>query len=423
MLPPLADLSILGVLVLLFLVLLPSSDLSRTRHVDGVRAHRQAGSILKPFLYALALERRNLTAASLLEDTPLEIAVGAGLYRPRNYDEQFRGLVSVRTALAASLNIPAVRTLSLVGPDAFVRTLRELGFGGVAENAAFYGPSLALGSAGVSLWELVEAYSSLGNAAVQSVRRRCRVRLEDPGECMTALAQFSPQTAFLISAMLSDRDARGVTFGLESALDTRFWAAVKTGTSVDMRDNWCVGYSSRYTVGVWVGNFSGAPMRDVSGVSGAAPVWQDVMHWLHRREPSLAPTPPAGVSRAIAHLARGAEPSRAEWFHSGTEPVGLLPALARRPKVISPADGAVIAIDPAIPMVAQRVAFAADDAGTALRWQLDGDDLGPVSAPLLWRPARGRHVLALVDAAARRVSSVRFEVRDAESSAAPFPVR
>jgi len=394
-----------------------SGDLSRSRHVDGARARRQAGSILKPFLYALALERRLLTAASLLEDTPLEVAVGAGLYRPRNYDEQFRGLVSVRTALAGSLNIPAVRALALVGPDAFVETLRRLGFGGVTENAGYYGPSLALGSAGVSLWELVEAYSSLvpREAAVPSDRRPCRLRMDASGECAPASVQFSPETGFLISAVLADRDARGVTFGLESPLDTRFWTAVKTGTSVDMRDNWCVGYSSRYTVGVWVGNHSGAPMRDVSGVSGAAPVWQDVMHWLHRREPSTPPVPPEGVTRAHLHFARGAEPSRTEWFHAGTEPAGLPPDLARRPKVLSPAEGSVIAIDPAIPRVAQRVAFTADDAGTALRWQLDGADLGEVAAPLLWQPTRGRHILALLDGAARPVATVRFDVRSAEN--------
>src|SRR5690606_26920799 len=129
----------------------------------------------------------------------------------------------------------------------------------------------------VSLWELVGAYSSLvpDYTGGQSVPRRCGVSLGQPGGCKPATPLFSPATAFLVSSILSDRDARSVTFGLESALDTRFWTAVKTGTSVDMRDNWCVGYSSRYTVGVWIGNFSGAPMHDVSGVSGAAPVWQE----------------------------------------------------------------------------------------------------------------------------------------------------
>ncbi|MGH7857630.1 MAG: transglycosylase domain-containing protein, partial [Candidatus Binatia bacterium] len=127
-----------------------SGALSSARFVDGIRARRQAGSTLKPFLYGLAFERRLLTPASLLEDSPLEVPVSGGTYRPENYDEEFRGLVSVRTALAASLNVPAVRALGLVGTDHLVRTLRQLGFEGLRESGDYYGPSLALGSADVS---------------------------------------------------------------------------------------------------------------------------------------------------------------------------------------------------------------------------------------------------------------------------------
>src|SRR5262249_30536331 len=127
-----------------------SGDLSAAAQVDGVIARRQPGSTLKPLLYGIAIEQRLLTPGSLIEDAPLELGVGEGLYRPRNYDDAFRGLVSVRTALAASLNTPAVRTLQLVGGDAFVARLRALGFAGVDRPAAYYGPSLALGSADVS---------------------------------------------------------------------------------------------------------------------------------------------------------------------------------------------------------------------------------------------------------------------------------
>ena len=145
-----------------------SGALSSARHVDGIRAHRQAGSTLKPFLYGLALQRRLLTPASLIEDTPVEIAVAGGLYQPHDYDEQFRGLVSVRTALAGSLNVPAVRTLGLVGGESFVHQLRLLGFRSVRKPGVYYGPSLALGSAEVSLWELVGAYRALADGGVWS---------------------------------------------------------------------------------------------------------------------------------------------------------------------------------------------------------------------------------------------------------------
>src|SRR6185369_17151609 len=128
-------------------------------------------STLKPFLYGLAFERRVLTPASLVEDTPLAIAVAGGLYRPRDYDAQFRGLVSARTALASSLNVPAVRTLGLVGGDAFAAWLREMGFAAVTESGEYYGPALALGGADVTLWELVTAYRALANGGLWSPLR------------------------------------------------------------------------------------------------------------------------------------------------------------------------------------------------------------------------------------------------------------
>ena len=118
--------------------------------------------------------------------------------------------------------------------------------------------------------------------------------------------------------------------GLENALATRFWSAVKTGTSKDMRDNWCVGYSGRFTVGVWVGNFSGASMHDVTGITGAAPVWLDVMNHLDQRFGSDAIARPAGVTSRIVEFPQAVEPPREEWFVAGTEPKGLVHYPPRR---------------------------------------------------------------------------------------------
>jgi penicillin-binding protein 1C len=384
-----------------------SGRLSSTAHVDGVRARRQAGSSLKPFLYGLALERRLLTPASLIEDAPLEIALAAGLYRPQNYDDRFRGLVSARTALAASLNTPAVRTLGLVGGDAFVARLRRLGLDGVDRSAEVYGPSLALGTADVSLWELVGAYRALATGGRWSP---LRLRPEEPaGEPRTA---FDPAVAFLVADMLADRESRSPTFGLENPLATRFWTAVKTGTSTDMRDNWCVGFSRRYTVGVWVGNFSGAPMRDVSGVTGAAPVWLEMMERLHRDVPSERPAPPPGIVAAAIRFPDDVEPPRHEWVLAvGDRPAGR-PALAAAPsRVRSPAGGTRFALDPDVPPERQRVLLEAEGAEGTSRWRLDGTDLGPAGAPQLWRPVPGRHVLELVDAAGGLRDRVEFEVR------------
>jgi len=138
-----------------------SGESASAPQVDGVRALRQAGSALKPFLYELALERKLLTAASVIEDTPLHIPTPTGLYIPENYHREFLGPVTVRTALASSLNVPAVRTLLLVGGDAFVTRLRDLGMTSVHKDFDYYGYAIALGSVDISLWELVGAYRTL----------------------------------------------------------------------------------------------------------------------------------------------------------------------------------------------------------------------------------------------------------------------
>jgi penicillin-binding protein 1C len=387
-----------------------SGDLSSARYVDGIRARRQAGSVLKPFLYGLALDQRLLTPASLLEDAPLDVSVAGGLYRPKNYDEQFKGLVSVRTALAGSLNVPAVRALGLAGVEAFVEQLRRLGFEGLTESGDYYGPSLALGSADVSLWELVNAYRTLANGGAWSPLRMTR----GGRTAQTRRRLYSEQAVFLLSNILADREGRSVTFGLENPLATRFWSAVKTGTSKEMRDNWCVGYSRRYTVGVWVGNFSGEPMRDVSGVTGAAPVWLEVMAWLHQSAPSPPPEPPTGViARTIAPHGQG-EPDRMEWFLDGTEPRRATQVLAvGHPRILAPARGTVIALDPDIPPSRQRVVFEAQAAGVPLRWILDGRDLGSATDLFIWHPHPGRHVLSLVDEEERQHDALTFEVRGA----------
>ena len=377
-------------------------------HVDGVVARRQAGSTLKPFLYALAFEMRRLTAASLLDDSPLDVTVGHDIYRPQNYDHSFHGPVSARVALASSLNVPAVRTLQLVGVDALVERLGASGFTEL-RSAEDYGPSLALGSADINHWELVNAYRTFANSGVWS-----ELQLEH-GVVSERHQAYRPATAFLISDILSDRESRAVTFGLENQLATRFWSAVKTGTSKDMRDNWCVGYSRRFTVGVWVGNFSGAPMWNVSGITGAAPVWAEVMNYLHADATAQlgAPLAPKGL------IHRGND-----WFLRGTEPVELAPlapVLARSspsnlpsqtslPRITYPSSEMIVALDPDIAPERQRIALKASG-GEHLRWILNGRELGSASGIVLWRPVNGEQSLSLVDAADGVVDSVHFTVR------------
>ncbi len=378
-----------------------TGEAGSARYVDGVQALRQAGSTLKPLIYGAAIDQRILTAASLIDDSPLDIPVAGGVYRPNNYDMLFHGPVTVRTALGSSLNVPAVKTLNLVGVDAALRVLEAAGFEKL-QPAEFYGPSLALGAADVCLCELTNAYRCIANKGAWSPIHYTFG--ETTGRERQAL---SPQAAFIVMDILSDRESRSRTFSLESPLSTRFWTAVKTGTSKDMRDNWCVGSSSLYTVGVWAGNFSGEPMWNVSGISGAAPVWVEIMNWLHRDRTSKAPEAPPGVLAGQMAEAQG----QREWFIQGTENAVLTGTASPGFRIVYPASGTIFALDPDIPSDDQKLFFEALPKDDLFHWVLDGQPIGSAGALLLWTPVRGKHALSLADASARIVDSVIFEVR------------
>src|SRR5579872_6431598 len=288
---------------------------SHAAGLDGVQAPRQAGSTLKPFLYEIALQRRYLTAASLLADSPLSLDTASGVYIPQDYDHDFKGLVSARTALASSLNVPAVRTLVLTGVEAFRDRLNALGYSGITQDGNYYGYSLALGSAEVTVWQQAQAYRALARGGEWS-----SITLSADHATITSQQVLAPDATFIVSDILGDPAARSVTFGLDSRLDTNFWTAVKTGTSEDMRDNWCVGFSRHFTVAVWVGNYDGDSMRDVSGVSGAAPIWHDIIVALHRGLVSVEPASPVGVTEELTSFSPPVEPPRPEWYLNGTRP-------------------------------------------------------------------------------------------------------
>jgi penicillin-binding protein 1C len=381
---------------------------STAAQVDGASAYRQAGSTLKPFLYAQAIEKGYLTAASLLDDSPVQLDTASGLYVPQNYDRAFKGPVSARVALAGSLNVPAIRTLLLVGVDAFRDRLWDSGYRGLVEDGQYYGYSLALGSAEVTLLEQVAAYRSLEQAGRWSP---LRLTARDPRPRPRAVT--TPQAAWIVADMLADANARVATFGADSALRLPFWAAVKTGTSKAMRDNWCIGFSDRFTVGVWVGNLEGDPMRAVSGTSGAAPVWRDVMTALHDRSPGRAPPRPAGIEARTIGFAQGPEQPRREYFTAGTAigRVTLAPVAARRPRITSPVAGSVYALDPDIPSRNQRLVVLVSGDVAAHRMTLDGRDIGAADGqPVILAPP-GSHRLQLIDPTGRPVDQIRFTVR------------
>lgn len=377
---------------------------SAAAQVDGVLARRQPGSTIKPFVYALALEKKLITPASLLDDSPAQLGSAQGLYLPQNYDRDFKGWVSARTALGASLNVPAVRVGAMLGPDALFERLAAFGLA-PAESAGYHGHALALGSADVTLLALTNAYRALANGGVYGAPA-LRGQAPAPRRVADAAA------VHLVTDMLADNNARALTFGLTSQLATRGFAAVKTGTSKDLRDNWCIGYTERYTVGVWVGNASGAAMHEVSGVAGAAPLWHTLVTRLHAARPSRAPAPPPGVVRRAIVFDGAAEAARDELFVAGTEQVvwraGGVMGPQRRFGIQNPRDGSRFALDPDIPPRAQQIVFEGE-AGT---WVLDGQALGR-GETLAWAPWPGRHRLELRGAGGRLLQAVQFEVRGA----------
>ncbi|MEO8723747.1 MAG: penicillin-binding protein 1C [Sphingobium sp.] len=377
--------------------------------VDGTNAYRQAGSTLKPFLYAQVIERGWLTAASILDDSPVQLDTASGLYVPKNYDNSFRGPVSVRSALAGSLNVPAVRTLLLDGVQPFRDRLWDLGYRGLTQDGAYYGFSLALGSAEVTLLEQANAYRALANGGRWSP---LRIRVDDPQTPGRAI--ISPQAAWIVADILSDPAARAASFGVDSALRLPFWAAAKTGTSKAMRDNWCIGFSDRFTVAVWVGNLEGDSMKAVSGTSGAAPVWRDVMMALHAGRPGKTPSAVPGLEQRRIAFQGGIEAPRSEWFLRGTGQTAqmLSPETARRPRIVSPVSGSVYAIDPDIPVDRQKIVANVTGVAVGHRLLLDRQNLGDASDEgTAFLAGPGAHRLELVDLVGRVVDQVRFTVR------------
>ena len=425
-----------------------SASTSSAPQVDYVLALRQPGSTLKPFLYAQAIAERRLTAASLLDDSAAAIPTQSGLYVPKNYDRHFRGWVSLRQAMASSLNVPAVRTIGMVGVNRFAEQLQRLGIS-LPHTGDYYGYSLALGSAEMSLLQLSNAYRALANGGRYSETRI----LFQPDQQQAAASASQPaskpalqpafrqaldaRASFIVSHILSDNNARIPTFGSNSVLHTRFWSAVKTGTSKDMRDNWALGYSERYTVGVWVGNAQGQAMWDVSGTTGAAPIWASVRRSLHRSTPSYPPQPPAGLVRTRVEFgssssspasapalkagiasSNNAEPARMEWFIQGTEQTSFVrsqqqkthPATAH---ILNPVHGSLLALDPDIPPKRQRLMLRASAGASAnSRWLID-DKLVGKGATVPWMPWPGKHRITLQSANGQTLHEVQIEVRGA----------
>nr|WP_305909369.1 penicillin-binding transpeptidase domain-containing protein [Methylomarinum sp. Ch1-1]MDP4522276.1 penicillin-binding transpeptidase domain-containing protein [Methylomarinum sp. Ch1-1] len=366
--------------------------------IDGVTTLRQPGSALKPFLYAMALEK-GWTAAAIIDDAPLAESVGYGLHEYQNYSRVFYGPVSLREALGNSLNIPALRTIQYVGVQRYLTRLRQLGFADLTRHPEVYGDGLALGNAEVSLLQLVQGFSTLANRGVS------RPLQFEKNKAEAGKRLFSSAVASLVGNILSDPEARRLEFGSASVLNLPQQTAIKTGTSSDFRDSWAVGFNDRYTVGVWMGNLNNRPTDGLTGARGPGLLLRSVFSRVNQqRQTQPLYLSPQLIRKTVCRTTgqpvathSACQSLREEYFlptkqaASKAEKIQPLPIRFRQP---SP--GLHLAIDPRIPAARTtlRIYFTGHKSrrsrGMAYRWPSRCEDRRRSSLmDLAPRPAPG----------------------------------
>lgn len=279
---------------------LPYSE--RGGQLDGTATPRSAGSTLKPFVYLQAFGH-GAWPGTVLADVPTLYRSSDGVQAPTDYNGHYRGPITIRQALGCSQNVPAMEALNNYGGiPALMQLLNAAGMH-LTEDVGHYGLGLAIGNAHVTLVQLTRAYAALARGGSLPP---VYTRLPHPQEEGTPL--FNPAHCYLIADILSDPHARAAAFGAAPNMRFPFRVACKTGTSSDFRDNWCVGFTAEYTVGVWAGNFDNTSMHHISGVSGAGPIFHRVFTRLYDREdcpPATFPTRPAEIEEVIIDTRTG----------------------------------------------------------------------------------------------------------------------
>jgi penicillin-binding protein 1C len=376
--------------------------------INAVLVPRQPGSALKPFVYALALER-GWSAATMIDDSPLQSQVGSGMHQYHNYSRHHYGLIPLREALGNSLNIPALKAAEYVGTSACLSFLHELGIDSLNEHPNVYGDGIALGNGEISLFELVQAYATLARmgkfAPLKVLQGDSLSQAEDAKHTNLVIEE---SVASLLADILSDPTAREKEFGWHSILNFPYQTAVKTGTSSDYRDAWAVGYNDRFTVGVWMGNMDYQPMHEVTGSSGPAIVLRSVFHELNKNR-EVQPLflsdelQRSRICRETGKPADGFCESRDELFterqrlafEGSTLPVAdsvQAESSKLMPRIRKPSQGLNIALDPRIPDEAEYFEFelAAVDGVTRVDWYVNDKLLASTkSAKVLWQVNRG----------------------------------
>ncbi len=434
------------------LALVSSADWHDPRggQLNGALTPRSPGSALKPFTYLLAIARNHRIPASILADIPTPFRTPQGLDLPENYDRAYRGPVTLRTALACSLNVPALRELNaLGGPRPLHQLLSNLGLTTLGDDSSVHGLGLTLGNAPVRLLELTNAYATLARQG-----RYVPPVLFLPSKLDVGHSLFDVRSAYLIADILSDSLARAPVFQPGGPLDLPFRCAVKTGTSSDFHDNWCLGFTPEFTVGVWAGNFEQQPMKGISGVTGAGPIFHRTMLRLYEsniptwfaRPPDLADIsidvrngklipaasenphlrsdlapldnlPPAATpSDYDANGKALLDPTYAAWFASKYnlrhQDLALDPVTpAREPlRIISPTDNTTYLLDPEIPSGSDQLRPVTNLPGTA-RWASATLRIEAASPEPIIHLTPGTHTLTATDPATGIIHTLTLRVK------------
>ncbi|MBN2419192.1 MAG: transglycosylase domain-containing protein, partial [Deltaproteobacteria bacterium] len=369
--------------------------------IDAVTAPRQPGSTLKPFVYAMALEK-GWTAATVIDDTPLAEPVGTGLHSYNNYSRINYGKLPLRQCLGNSLNIPAVKTLQHIGVEKLLSCLKSLGMQSLRHDPDFYGDGLVLGNGEITLFELVQAYSTF---ACNGIYEPLKVIVNDLREnAEPPVKVFSPEVASLVGNILSDSSARLLEFGAGGVLNFPVQTAVKTGTSNDYRDAWAVGYNNDYTVGVWMGNLDRTAMDRITGAKGPGIVLRSIFSELNRNRD----TKPLYLSSKLVQMdvcrdtgmpANGECPSYSEWFVPGSTPVMItedMPAPEKNIEMIQPSPGLRLAMDPRIPDDYESFRFSLSGVApdSKVEWYVDNRlEAVTESGDYLWPMRKGNHTV------------------------------
>jgi len=426
----------------------------RGGQLNGALLPRSPGSTLKPFTYLLALDRERLTPASILADIPSPFRTPQGLDLPENYDRAYRGPVTLRTALACSLNVPALRQLNAIGgPAPLYELLTRLGVAIPGDDPSVYGLGLTLGNAPVCLLDLTNAYATLARQGRHLPTKLFR----EAAAPDVSVRSLDPAHVYLITHILADGKARAPSFQSGGPLDLPFPCAVKTGTSSDFHDNWCLGFTPEFTVGVWAGNFENQPMKGISGVTGAAPIFHRAMRCLYaQRQPpgefkrpdgladitidvrngklladsefpqnpharrDIAPPdrlPPAATAADYDASGKALlDPTYAAWFASrhnlrrGELALDPAPATLEPLRVITPADNTTFLLDPEIPSGSDRLRPVTNLPGIA-RWESPTLRIEPASPEPIIHLSPGIHTLTATDPRTGRSHKLTLNVR------------